>query len=40
MLSYLPISFVALFSHAGWKPIEHTMSMNPLVFETQKSHSN
>ena len=28
MLTYIPISFVALFKHVEWKPIEHSVSVS------------
>lgn len=32
MLTYLPIAVVALFKRVAWKPIKHTISVNPEEF--------
>ena len=35
MLSYLPISLVALFSKVEWKPIQHRYNVDPTEIEKQ-----
>ena len=40
MLTYIPISFAALFINPGWKPIQHKATMSPLGAEFAQSQQN
>ena len=40
MMTYIPISAAALFSHVEWKPIEHKYAMAPEDVEKGEMKNN